>query len=724
MAKKTKFSRTDVRGHTDAIEEQGKAARGGGFDGRSRHIFRNRVVLLLGVFCFVVLVYTINLIALQAAGNAYSVFDPADEPVPAVTKTVTLQAPRGEMYDRSGNKLVTNMTTYNVTLDYTSFFALGGVEQRNRALLDLLKVLNSTAEGESRPVLSEEFFPFEGEYPNLRLNAAATDPSSRTYSELKKTLSFIGTPDISAQKIVQYYVSIYQLNATIDGIPLYTNEEILSLIRLYYNMDRCAFSPDCSYPLASNISASVLYAIQQQKVLGLQISATQGRAYLYPSYATHLLGELSEIIVEDGSLCNTSGYPVNEIKGKSGCEASFDHLLRGTDGEMIVVYDAYGAVISREIVRDPIAGLDVYLTIDISLQKVAEDALRVNVSTVANTGKPMAGADCNAGSVVAVDPATGEVLAMASYPTYNDIILSESDDISPYLNRATSALYQPGELFHIVTALCGLDQMEIESSTLLSDDGDFDFGGILCPLYEKYDTSHQSLNVSTALTDGCNVFFATLGQRLAISDLEKQAAALGLGRATGIEIPEAVGSVAGPAHRTAAGLTAWSSEMLPLAAVGLSDHRVTPLQLCSMLSTILQDGDRYMSRVFQDARSYVSGTILEQGREQLLSHNYLNSDDVSLILESMQLCARANTLLMSKTVSLQQRSIEVGCLGSSVMAGTMSSEHALLLTYASQDIPSTANDKQIVVCVTLEHGANPTLASPTVAAVLEQYYAE
>ena len=70
MAKKTKFSRTDVRGHTDAIEEQGKAARGGGFDGRSRHIFRNRVVLLLGVFCFVVLVYTINLIALQAAGNA------------------------------------------------------------------------------------------------------------------------------------------------------------------------------------------------------------------------------------------------------------------------------------------------------------------------------------------------------------------------------------------------------------------------------------------------------------------------------------------------------------------------------------------------------------------------------------------------------------------------------------------------------------------------------
>ena len=164
--------------------------------------------------------------------------------------------------------------------------------------------------------------------------------------------------------------------------------------------------------------------------------------------------------------------------------------------------------------------------------------------------------------------------------------------------------------------------------------------------------------------------------------------------------------------------------MLPLAAIGLSDHRVTPLQLCSMLSTILQDGDRYMSRVFQDARSYVSGTILEQGREQLLSHNYLNSDDVSLILESMQFCARANTLLMSKTVSLQQRSIEVGCLGSSVMAGTMSSEHALLLTYASQDIPSTANDKQIVVCVTLEHGANPTLASPTVAAVLEQYYAE
>lgn len=204
MPKKTKFSRTDVRGHTDAIEEQGRAARGGGFGGRSRHIFHNRVIVLLGVFCFIVILYTVNLIALQAAGNAYSVFDPVTTPVAASTKTVTLQAPRGEIYDRSGNKLVTNSTSYTVFLDYTSFFALGGVEQRNQALLDLLSTLSTPAEGELQPCLSEEFFPFEGEYPNLRLSAAANDPSSRVYSELKKTLSFLGTPDISSQKIVQY----------------------------------------------------------------------------------------------------------------------------------------------------------------------------------------------------------------------------------------------------------------------------------------------------------------------------------------------------------------------------------------------------------------------------------------------------------------------------------------------------------------------------------------
>ena len=157
MAKKSKYSRTDVQGHTDAIEEQGKAARGGGFDGRSRHIFCNRVIMLLGVFCFVIMLYSINLIALQAAGNAYSIFDPEPVPVAAKTEIVTLQAPRGEIYDRSGNKLVSNLTTYNASLDYTALFALGGVEQRNRALLDLLDALSSVPEGENLPAFCEEF---------------------------------------------------------------------------------------------------------------------------------------------------------------------------------------------------------------------------------------------------------------------------------------------------------------------------------------------------------------------------------------------------------------------------------------------------------------------------------------------------------------------------------------------------------------------------------------
>ncbi|MBQ8718366.1 MAG: hypothetical protein IJY66_03795 [Clostridia bacterium] len=719
MAKKTKFSRTDVRGHTDAIEEQGKAARGGGFDARSRHTFRTRVILLLGVFCFIIAIYAVNLIALQAAGNAYSVFDPVAEPVAALTKTVTLQAPRGEIYDRSGNKLVTNATTYTATLDYTAFFASGGVEQRNRALLDLYSALTDSDKDALPPTLCEEFFPFEGEYPDLRLSAAANDPSSRVCSELEKTLAFVGTPDTSAKKIVQYYVSIYQLDARVDGVPMYSDQEIMTLLRLYYNMDRCAFSPENDYTLASGISVPVMNAVQQKKVQGLHFFANQGRAYMYPSYASHLLGQLTEAAPTNDDFCNALGYPVNEIKGKSGCELSFDHLLQGTDGEMKVLYDAYGTVISREVLREPIAGFDVYLTIDIALQMEAENALRVNVSTVANTGKAMAGADCNAGSVVALDPATGELLAMASYPTYNDINLT-SDDTSPHLNRATSALYQPGELFHICTALCGLDTVEIEPHTMLADDGNFGHD-ILCPLYQKYNVSHQSLNVSTALTDGCNVFFAQLGQRLAISELERQAASLGLGQSCGFELTESVGAVAGPSWRTSAGMSPWTSEMLPLAAIGLSDHRATPLQLCSMLSTVITGGDRYAARVFKDARSYVSGTVMEQGRAQLLSRAYLNDGDVSLIRSSMQSAARANTLLMSKTVTLQQRGIEVGCLGSSVMAGTRNSEDALLLSYASENLP-TGTGKQIVVCVALEHGANPTLASPTAAAVLEAFY--
>ncbi len=727
MAKKTKFSRTDVRGHTDAITKKGRQARGGGFDPSLKRVFHQRIVALLGVFCFVILVYAINLVALQAAGNAYSVYDPLSEVTVGEVRTVTLQAPRGEIYDRNGNKLVTNATSYSLVLDYNAFYSMGGMEMRNRALLSLLQTLRDAPEkgtDESHSLTpAQELFPLQGEYPSLVYSDAAKDADSETGQALRRTLTYLGAEGSSAQEIVQYYVTMYALDARVDGIPLYSDDEILTLIRTYYNMDRCAFSPAQGYVFASEVGVSLLNELQKKSLQGLQFLATQTRLHVYEGYASHVLGELLDTIPSNPDFCNALGYPVNEIKGKSGCEGAFDAYLQGEDGEMIVTFDTRGNILSREVTRQAIAGRDVYLTLDIELQKAAEDALRVNISTISNTGGTLSGADCDAGSVVAMDPESGEILAMASYPTYNNIIgvllPEDGSAASPYINRAISAQYAPSQLFHLCTALTALDRSMISADTLLRDEGSFagERGDILCPLSEQFDVSHESLSLGTALCDGCSVFFATLGSKMDISYLNAYARALGLGQATGIELAEQVGSLAG-ADLLSEEDSSMKEQLLPYAATGSGGTLCTPLQLCSMLSTVITGGSRYGVHLFRDARSYVSGTILEQGKATVLSQMRLSRADVTLLKESMQSAALSNTLLMERTAQIRNDGVSIGYLGAQSASGTMNSRDSLVLSYGCGE------RGDITVCVALEHGANPTLATPTIAAVFNQFYGE
>lgn len=717
---RVRFSRTDVKGHNDALRDKGRSRSGGGFEPHLKHRFRKRIVALLCVFCFVIGVFAINLIALQAAGNAYSVFEPPHVATPAYTKTVTLQAPRGEIYDREGTKLVTNATSYTVRLDYDAFYASGGIEQRNRTLLALRGEIeqavaqSAVADRRIRAEFAPELFPFDGIYPDLTLNEAAKDEGSEVYRALRQTLEYLGMPYSSASQIVQYYVTIYGLSAHEDGIPLYTDEEITTLIRLYYNMDRQTFSPGIPYAMAHGIDNAHLSRILEQHVAALRVSATQTRIHLYAGYASHILGDMTTTAANNPEFCNALGYPVNEIKGKSGCEGTFDAYLQGEDGEMLVTYDEHGAVLSCEVTKDALPGQDIYLTLDIALQIAAEDALRVNVNTVANTGSTLAGIDCNAGAVVALDPSTGEILAMGSYPTYNDIIqgqLSENEDASPYLNRATNATYAPSELFQLCTSIAALDRGKIDGYELISDDGVMQAGEseLCCPLHERFGVAHEQLSLPTALSDGCDVFFGKLGTRLGASSLLDYAKLLGLGQGSGIEIAEQPGVLSDATATNAA-----------LLAAGHSDTECTPLQLCSMLGTLMQGGKRYGAHLFLDTRSYISGTILEASTPQLLAARQLYAEDVDTVLDAMQRACRANTLLYSRTEALQQNGIEIGCLGARSISGTMNSADALLLAYGAD----AQSGRQLALCVVLEHGADASLASPTAATVLSEYFAK
>jgi cell division protein FtsI/penicillin-binding protein 2 len=326
-------------------------------------------------FVAVCLVYCAILITLQAKGNAFYIFkDKPDVPKGTTVKTVAVQAMRGEIYDRNGVPLVTNLYSYDLTLDHDPFVTTQGLSVRHRVLLSLMEHLTQPGSGQ----LTEDSFPLVGTYPDLSYSEEAKDPSTTVGRRLGILLSRVGLPEgASADALVSYYVNHYSLNTRVDGIPSYTGEEITSLLRIYYDMDLCQFGDASSeYTLAKGVSAALISAAKETDMVGVRFVVRSERVYHYPGYASHILGRVNKIFAEDWDYYNSLGYPMNAIVGVSGCEAAFESILHGTDGELELYVDEQGRVVSSRVTKEAVAGQDIRLTIDINLQMAAEDALR------------------------------------------------------------------------------------------------------------------------------------------------------------------------------------------------------------------------------------------------------------------------------------------------------------------------------------------------------------
>ncbi|MBQ1202721.1 MAG: hypothetical protein IIX61_02770, partial [Loktanella sp.] len=371
-------------------------------------LFSRRLTILTSVFIVVCIVYLSILITLQVMGNAYMVYrDKTNLPDGLTEQTVTIQAMRGEIYDRNGLPLVTNRYSYDLTLDYQPFFKEMGVSVRNKTLLSLVEPFSTDENG----TLCEDSFPLSGTYPNLTYSDEAMNADSKIAKRLNQVLirNELSTA-ASPNALVSYYVNKYSLGARVDGIPAYTNEQITTLIRLYYDMDVCDFGGNAAeYVLASNVSAAVISANKENAISGVRVVVRSERIYHYPGYASHILGRVNKIFAEDWDYYNALGYPMDAIVGVSGCESAFEHILHGTDGQMKILVDENGRTVSSEIIKQPVAGQDVRLTIDIRLQIVAEDALRERLELETSNSRK--------GAVVVTDPDSGAYLAIASAPT-------------------------------------------------------------------------------------------------------------------------------------------------------------------------------------------------------------------------------------------------------------------------------------------------------------------
>jgi penicillin-binding protein 2 len=335
---------------------------------------------------------------------------------------------------------------------------------------------------------------------------------------------------------------------------------------------------------------------------GVMVQVESQRNYPGGTTASHLLGYVGEVSPEQLEKPEFSELHQGSVVGQYGVEKFFDRLMRGQAGQKSIEVDAIGHEKRTVVVEQAHAGDDLYLTIDVRLQKVAENLLGEET-----------------GAIVALDPRTGDVLAMASRPGFDPNVLSREltpkqwaeivqDEGRPLNNRASQGQYPPGSVFKVMMAAAALETKTVTPSTTIFCNGGYQFGR---RLYHDWKAGgHGSVDLRHALVQSCDVYFYTVGQRMGIETMASFAHQFGLGEETGIELPsERIGIVPSEAWKRKAKNEPWLPGETISASIGQGYVNVTPLQMASLIGTVANDGAMFRPRLVQAVMDRATGEL-------------------------------------------------------------------------------------------------------------------
>ncbi len=700
-----------------------------------RRVAVRRLMVVGALFVVLCLAYVIKLGTLELRGEHIGAH-PQDG---TTTHTVTVSAVRGQIYDRNGKVLVANRYTYDLVIDYQRFPA--EPTERNSALLQTLAVLGDLGE---EAAFIDNAPPFEGSYPDLAYTAAATEPKTAANKALLRQIESSGLRNTYINKLRHDGMTRKEAEAAFDAAPLsyvtapaladyfckeygltedtYTATQIHRLISVYWGMEVTGFSRVNDYVIASDVSMDVVTHAKEKGIPGVGFATKATRVYTYPGYASHILGQIGPIYAEDWEKYKDLGYSMNAMVGISGCEAAFESYLHGQDGVLVIVEDADGHVVDQYMSTEPVAGKDVYLTIDIDLQIAAEDGLAENVRYVQNGfGRK----DCKAGALTAMDPATGEVLALASYPTYdlatfnadyNTLLTAEG---TPLLNRALHGVYAPGSTFKPGMVAAAMSEGIVDAHTRLECAGTYTYYQSYQPDCWVYNSvtdnisQHGWITASQALEVSCNCYFYEAGRLLGIDRMNHYCRLYGLGEPTGIELGEAPGSLAGPDFRTLNYQMEWQPTDTIAAAIGQSDNAFTPLQLGVYMSTLYNRGTRYAAHLLSRVTDVTTGeTVVSVIPEEVSSFD-LKEGHLVEITEGMERVITSSSFLSG---FMRHVPVTVAAKTGTAQVGGGQDDNGLFVCCAPSKNPD------IVVTSVIEHAGGGSYAALAAARVLEAYY--
>jgi penicillin-binding protein 2 len=511
---------------------------------------------------------------------------------------------------------------------------------------------------------------------------------------------------------------VQNLHATINNLQHYLGEDhVADKLTQAQDDGRPAFE---AVTIKERLTWEQVVALEahQLDLPGVSIQVTPRRRYIYGPLAAHLLGYVGE--VNERELKKLPGYHMGDEIGKFGLERGWEGYLRGASGDQEVEVDAVGRRLRVLSETPEKPGASVILTIDLDLQEAAEQAL-----------------GNQAGAIVAIDPRNGEILAMASHPTFDPNRFASgltsadwrqimNDPAHPLEDRVIQGTYPPGSTFKLVDTVAGLEDHLLTKLTAFHCAGGLWYGHREYRCWRKQ--GHGTISLVNAIIQSCDVYFYQVGERLGVDRIADWAHKLGLGVNSGIELAhEKTGTIPSQAWKQRRFHERWYPAETLSVAIGQGYVTATPLQLAQLAAEIADHGIRYRPH-FVKAVEGLDGQVVKQYQPEVVARIPFTPEQYQVLHDGM--CGVVNNPRGTARKAAIPGIEVCGKTGTAQVikqaAGARTKEEDIPLRYRDHGwfiAFAPGNDPRIAVACVIEHGGHGgSSAGPVVREVMQKYF--
>jgi penicillin-binding protein 2 len=466
--------------------------------------------------------------------------------------------------------------------------------------------------------------------------------------------------------------------------------------------------------IAVNVDLPLIAALAENAdtLPGVSWQSKPMRNYGDSGSLSHILGYVGDITRDELTMLYNRGYQQGDMIGKAGIERQYDEILRGKKGQEIRTVDVRGRRIagnSNNIREAPQMGKNLVLTVDRSIQTLAEKALGPRI-----------------GAVVVMRPASGEILAMVSYPWYDLNIFNRGDSgaeyqnlsnnpAKPFLNRAIQSSYPPASTFKIIMTTGILAENAFSPEQLVDCQGELAYGDRQWRCHIRR-PGHGRLNLHQAMAQSCDIYYWTVGRDyLGVERIVSYAMDYGLGEATGIDLPgEISGFIPTPQWKERRHHDRWQGGDTMNMSIGQGYTLVTPIQMANMVSMVVNDGKVYKPHLLKEVRDPITGAIERSVRPELLHESSVDKK----IFEAVKRDMRGVISEGTAQFPLNIRTVKIAGKTGTGEVGLQDRWHSWFAAFAPYGAES--NEDQIVVSLIVEAANTWEWWAPYASAIIFQ----